>query len=391
MQGASVYVFVGYEDVNGNGDLAWRIDKRWTINGGRDPFWGSTNGYVTSNPAAGADVPLSVAVAPHADRFYVAGYHTVSPGDRAWYIEKRVWSTGLPDTAFGPGGALVINPSSGPDEATVVLDGGSYIWIIGTDWSPGSGDSQWRIQRHHAYDGRPDTSFGNGGIWTSNPSAGDDRPTCATGIWPAVLLVAGYDSRPGNRQWHLEGLDMFTGLYDVRAGGVGGMFSFNPSSGNDEIAVLRVGLGVLFLAGWDESPGSGDTQWRVEKRRWAPGLPLDPGFGTGGVVTSNPSAGRDELFDLQFAVGLGLWTDVMFLAGVDASPNPTTNDRQWRLERRFISSGRLVGTLGTGGVTTSNPTTGDDRLVAVDPWSRTLVGSQGGPGNSAWRIERRYP
>src|SRR6185436_13473958 len=74
---------------------------------------------------------------------------------------------------------------------------------------------------------------------------------------------------------------------------------------------------------------------------------LDPGFGTGGVVTSNPSTFSDAP---QGVLSDGTY---LYVFGVDRVQGNT--DAQWRIEKRAMSNGALeTTTFGTGGVVTSN-------------------------------------
>ena len=49
----------------------------------------------------------------------------------------------------------------------------------------------------------------------------------------------------------------------------------------------------MYVAGTDQSPGN--NQWRIEKRLLSTGA-LDASFGTGGVVTNNPSGAMIDDF-----------------------------------------------------------------------------------------------
>jgi hypothetical protein len=80
----------------------------------------------------------------------------------------------------------------------------------------------------------------------------------------------------------------------IAAFGGTGVVTSTPSTGPDEITGLVLDNTGTFIAavGFDESPGAGDSQWRIEKRSTSSGA-LDTGFGTGGVITNNPGAGAD--------------------------------------------------------------------------------------------------
>src|SRR5436190_802754 len=86
------------------------------------------------------------------------------------------------------------------------------------------------------------------------------------------------------------------------------------------------------------------NEWRVEKRSLSAGT-LITSFGTGGVITSEPSSGTNEINAAAIdATGL-------YVAGVD---NVGGTGGECRIEKRDLSTGSLI-TFGSGGVAISNP------------------------------------
>lgn len=87
----------------------------------------------------------------------------------------------------------------------------------------------------------------------------------------------------------------------------------------------------------------------------------------------------------------GIKTDAsgVYIAGFDFVPG----DKEFRLEKRYLSSGALIPGFGTGGATVSNPTTNDDELsgIAVDASGVYVTGTQDIclGCNGKWRIEKR--
>ena len=118
----------------------------------------------------------------------------------------------------------------------------------------------------------------------------------------------------------------------------------------------------------------------IEKRSLTDGG-LVSGFGTGGVVTSNPSTGSDV------AYAIAIDTSAMYVVGYDYSPG----NYQWRIEKRSLTDGGLVSGFGTGGAVTSNPSAGEDwaLYIAIDATAMYVVGYDYSPGNYQWRIEKR--
>ena len=107
--------------------------------------------------------------------------------------------------------------------------------------------------------------------------------------------------------------------------GTGGVVTSNPSTDFDAAWSIAIDSTAMYVVGFDFSPGNG--QWRIEKRSLTDGS-LVPGFGTGGVVTSNPSTGTDG------AVGIAIDSTAIYVVGCDESLGPGTGNLQWRIEKR---------------------------------------------------------
>src|SRR5574341_336224 len=221
--------------------------------------------------------------------------------------------SGSPDTSFGRPGTFVMDPSPRSDVAAALTGDGASLFIAGSDEVPGAGDSEWRLEKRNASDGIKVESFGIAGVVTSNPGTGADSVTAATvdGATPSFVFLAGYDSSPGNRQWRIEKRRISDGSLDPTFG-TGGTVTSNPSAGRDEpVAILHDG-GDLYGVGFDESPGSGDTRWRIEKRAGTTGA-LVAAFATNGVYTINPSTGTDA----PRAIAADPAGGFLFVAGYD--------------------------------------------------------------------------
>ncbi len=368
---------VGSDEVPGSGDSEWRVEKRSLSDGALAAGFG-TGGVVTSNPSSGPDE--ATCVLSDGTYLFIGGYDS-GPGNRQWRIEKRLMSDGSLDVNFGTNGVVISNPSAGPDEVAAIQWDWTDLYVVGWDEAPGAGDREWRIEKRSATSGTLIGGFGAGGVVTSNPSTGADVATTALG-GSVALTLAGYDSAPGDRQWRIESRLLSSGALDSSFAS-GGVLTRNPSSGSDEVMAMAAG-GRIVVVGTDESPGPGDIQWRMEGIR-NDGT-LDSGFGVGGVITFNPSSGLDLL-----TAAVPLTSQWLLAAGSDASPGVATGDWGWRLEERSTSTGAFHPYFGSGGVTTSNPTPGSDRVYAI--WANSnpglFAGTQGSPPDTAWRIEAR--
>ena len=153
----------------------------------------------------------------------------------------------------------------------------------------------------------------------------------------------------------------------------------NPSSGNDIANSVAVDGSGVYVTGYDSSPGN--LQWRIEKRGLSTGS-LIGAFGSSGIIQENPTSGDDWAYSVAVD-GSGL-----YLAGYDSAGN-----YEWRIEKRGLTTGSLIGTFGSGGVVREDVSSGDDEAtgVAVDGSGVYVVGYDSSPSVSdqQWRIEKR--
>src|SRR5262245_39384602 len=99
---------------------------------------------------------------------------------------------------------------------------------------------------------------------------------------------------------------------------------FDDPSYYDEAAhALAVGNGFLVVVGSDGTDD--DRRWRTEKRSIVDGS-LDPGFGEGGVVTSNPTPLDEHAKDVAVA------GDAVYVAGFESGGSADAPEG-WRLEK----------------------------------------------------------
>ncbi len=377
LDGTNLYV-VGYDGSPAVADSRWRVEKRLMSTGATVSGFG-TGGVATSDPTTGYD--QAVAAVRDSTDLYVVGSENVQGGP--WRIEKISLGTGALVSGFGTGGIVTTSGSSGSDEAALAVPDGGYLFVAGYDEFQGAGDAQWRIEKMSLATGASDTGFGGGSIG-SNPSSG---PDWATGLVTDGLnyYLAGSDMTPGagNSQWRIEKRALGNGSL-AGTFGSGGVLAWNPSSRMDVPTALARDANNLYVAGFDEGPGVANMQWRIEKRTMGTGA-LVSGFGSGGVVTSDPSTGDDR------PTALLVDGPSLYVLGFDEWPGLA--NRRWRIERRSLATGTLDPSFGTGGVATSDPSTGDDLPYgfAADAADLYIVGTDMSPGagNFQWRIEKR--
>ena len=140
--------------------VLWRLDRR----GRPDESFGR-NGSVTiavRGRTTGVDSIVRLA-----DGRYVLGMR-MSDENRSWLMVARLLPDGRPDRSFGTEGRRVVGASTIEPEAGLVqlrVDAAGR-YVVGTTSSTGIHLARLRV------DGRPDTTFGSGGILTITPSVG---------------------------------------------------------------------------------------------------------------------------------------------------------------------------------------------------------------------------
>lgn len=157
----------------------------------------------------------------------------------------------------------------------------------------------------------------------------------------------------------------------------------NPSMGGDYLLAMARDNNSLYAVGSDSAPGN--QQWRIEKRSKQSGQ-LIGGFGTLGVVTSDPSGGHDA------ALSVAVDDNEIYVVGAQY----TAGFHQWRIEKRDAATGAPVtaflGTGVVGGYTsgrTSPPDGSGAEAVQVYGNDLYVAGSEFIAGHYVWRIERR--
>jgi hypothetical protein len=355
-------------------DCQWRIEKRTLADGSLVTEFGS-GGVVTSNPGIGWEKALGIAIDSTA--MYVVGFDE-SPGDPQWRIEKRTLADGSLVSGFGTDGVVTSNPTTGYDIAYSIAIDSDAMYVVGFDYSPGS-NCQWRIEKRSLADGSLVSGFGTDGVVTSNPSTGRDVAQ-GIAIDSTAMYVVGFDESPEFEyaQWRIEKRSLTDGSL-VPEFGTGGVVTSNSGVGIGEAWDIVIDSTAMYVVGEDWSPGN--AQWQIEKRSLTDGS-LIPGFGTGGVVTSDPSTGRDV------ANSIAIDSTAMYVVGRDESPG---ND-QWRIEKRSLTDGSPVPGFGAGGIVTSDPSTSWDQAqgIAIDSNAMYVIGLDHSPGNEQWRIEKRF-
>jgi hypothetical protein len=276
----STYMYV----VGIDGFSNWRIEKRLLTTGAIcDGAGGICGGVVFGT--AGVVTPSgngqAYSIAIDSTYMYVAGNENAG----TWRIEKRLLTTGEVDPSFGTNG-VVAGASVTATAYSISIDS-TYMYVIGDD-----DNSDWRTEKRLLSTGAPDTNFGttSTGVATSSSASRGANPMAIAKDSNYMYLV-GYGD-PGN--WRIEKRQLSNGLICDGAGGICGGIVFGTAGATTSAATsflaqsIAVDSTYMYVAGRNTS-GLGI---RVEKRLLSTGL-LDSNFGTNGVVVGGDTTGKN--------------------------------------------------------------------------------------------------
>ncbi|MDO8481783.1 MAG: hypothetical protein Q7S75_01720, partial [bacterium] len=154
----------------------------------------------------------------------------------------------------------------------------------------------------------------------------------------------------------------------VSAFGTGGVVTSDPTANSDQILAIATTSTAIFIAGFD-SISTTNSEWRVEKYDITTGAPVTA-FGVDGVWKNDLSARLDKI--------RGITVDATDLYIVGDENITTTTDSKWRIEKHDITTGATTTAFNpTGspaGVVFYNPSTVLDIPYAVklDPTNANL-------------------
>lgn len=288
---------------------------------------------------------------------------------------------------FGDGESVISDPSNHEDIPYSLALDDSYLYVAGkqSDYDVSRGvRSRWRIEKRDKTTGALITAFGTAGVVESNPSNLDDVPFDLT-LDSHYLYIVGYassDSDFGHR-WRIEKRDKITGML-VTGFGANGVVEVTPRSAYEAALAVTLDSLHLYIAGYDESPGNNDSQWRIEKRDKTTGA-LIADFGAGGVVESNQDVPISGPYGGEIARAITVDDSYIYIAGCDFAPKTY----QMRIEKRDKITGDLVTDFGTGGMVQNWPTRGQAYTIAIDSSSIYVAGYSMLNNMCRWHIEKR--
>ncbi|MEQ1860763.1 MAG: hypothetical protein ABMA13_12585 [Chthoniobacteraceae bacterium] len=303
---------------------------RYTSGGVLDPAFG----VVTTDFAGGLDAGSSVAVQSDG-KVIVAGHAETGTGDN--FAVARYTSAGTLDLTFGVGGKVMTAVGTNSRALGVALQSDGKIVVAG--WSEGGPDRDLALVRYHT-DGTLDATFNSTGIVTANFFGADQAASVAvqddglivvTGNASLQIVVARFTSVGGldpgfgggagfmlrsigtsaaardltlqrdgkilvSGQRVVPGSDFFVARYDNDGtvdstfGGGGGFVATDLGSFDSADGVAVSADGRIFATGFTDNGSNFD----IGLVRYTSGGVLDAGFGSGGIVITQPSGLDDQ-------------------------------------------------------------------------------------------------
>jgi uncharacterized delta-60 repeat protein len=279
-------------------------DRRLLTSGALDTTFG-TGGLVTSAAFNGqvanavGNGANGVAIYPTAGtvndgKIVVAGQANGSPGG---FGVARFNTDGSPDTSFGNGGSVTtaVNKSNPTTANAVAVQPDGKVLAVGYtqvgSLTSTTADNEFALVRYNA-NGSLDSTFGKGGIVTTNPTRYNDTLRAVALQPDGKIVVAGSTYNQGVSQFGVArynpdgSLDKTfngTGLVTTSFTGVANAVAIYPRAGtaND---------GKIVIA------GTNNTDAMVAVLRFNPNGSLDTSFnGTGEATTTLSAAGSTEV------------------------------------------------------------------------------------------------
>lgn len=291
-------------------------------------------------------------------------FFAVGDNGTNWVIQKRRIADGALCTAtncgttFGTDGRVTYDIPNSATEKAYDIDvdpSAGHIYIVGMDNVTGAG--QWRIEKRNMMTGALVTAFGTGGIVNSNPSNGlDEALTLQLDTVGGYLYVGGYDNT-GNNRWNLQKYRIDNGAICTAANcgsefGIGGMYTYDASNGDDRISAIETDPTntYLYVAGFTTAP-NGRTSWTMQKLLASTAaLCTAANCGVTFGTAGTYTSDPTTRDDQILALQVDSAGGAIYIGGYEQS---TTSSRQWRIEKITLDVGTLIPAFGGTGCTTN--------------------------------------
>jgi uncharacterized delta-60 repeat protein len=249
----------------------------------------SFDGDGIATTAFGGAEDRANAIAIQLDGKIVVAGHSVQGGSGFDFAVARYLSNGSLDATFGTGGRVTTDIGTNTDDRGrgVAIQSDGRIVVAGYSGAPGSYD--FAVVRYNA-NGSLDASFDTDGKLTTFFTAGSDQAE-AIAIQPdGKIVVAGNAGDPPSRDIVLARYDPVNGSLDGSFG-TGGRVTTNVTTEDNARFLAVQSDSRIVLAG---STRAANLNFAV--LRYNVTGALDPGFGVGGVATTDFGAGDDASY-----------------------------------------------------------------------------------------------
>ena len=243
-----------------------------------------TGGKVTT-AFAGSATARAVALDSANAGIVVAGVMVDGIGDTEVALARYHDADGSLDTNFGTGGMVTTDLGTGwSGTSTVAVESDGCILVAGTY------NGQFALLHYNA-NGTPDTNFGTDGMVLTTFGGSSETPSAMTLDSNGKILLAGTTTQSAT------GKDFAMARYNANGSldtsfGTGGLVTTDFSGNNDVASAITVQSdGKIVLAGYSEDASGNDSFALV---RYNTSGSLDTSFGTGGLVTTGFGDGHDR-------------------------------------------------------------------------------------------------
>lgn len=271
------------------------------------------------------------------------------PGSYETIALARVTAAGVADTSFGTKGYVLVDFGLPSHAHSVVVQSDGKILVTGESYT--SGDGGMVVVARVLSNGTLDTGFGVDGkvVQTFGSAANGHALVLQT---DGKLLIGGYatieaTAKPG----FLVARFLANGTLDTSFGS-NGSSTISVGTGNNYChAMMLQGDGKIVLTGSAVTA----TNYDFVLVRFNSDGSLDTGFGTSGVVTTNfASSPRPSI---EETAGGAIQSDGKIVAG-------GYSDQKFALAR-YLTSGALDTSFGTGGMVTT--------VIGTNDWIKSLA------------------
>jgi uncharacterized delta-60 repeat protein len=347
-------VVVGKEFNGHDDDL---LVQRFLSNGLPDTTFGTSGATVIKLSSADDNAK---GLAFQSDGKIIIAGGAGQPGSYETSVLVRVSADGVLDTSFGTGGKVLIDFGLPSHSHSVGVQSDGKIVVTGETYTTADG-GLFATARVLA-NGVLDSSFGVGGKVTQAFGAGANAHSLVLQTDGKVLLGGYATNSDTGRAGFVVARLLFNGTLDTSFGS-NGSSTVSVGTGNNYCHVLMLQSdGKIVLAGSAVTA----TNYDFSLVRFDNNGVLDTSFGAGGIVTTNFVSGPRPSAD-ETAGGV-IQADGKIIVG-------GYSERKFALAR-YLSSGALDGSFGTGGMVTTVVGTGNDdwiKSLALQSWDGKVV------------------